>query len=143
MNAPNTFSTYDMNQFFNFSITFANNYALSTLLPNPAYIGHRSRIGPVSQLDENNIEIAIVCNDELIQLNDDDNVAYVDPAQLVQVIAILSGLPLAASYDYTLGTSGQFDMVTEAGFKAIRSILSPTTPVNFQASLHTLSHKKA
>jgi hypothetical protein len=48
---------------------------------------------------------------------------------------------MAASLDFTLGTSGEFDMVTEAGFKAIRSILSPTTPVNFQASLHTVSFK--
>lgn len=139
MNAPNTFSTYDLNQFFNFSITFANGYALSTLLPNPAYIGHHSRIGTDFSF-ENKIEIAIVCNDELIQLSDDDTVAFVDPTQLAQVIAILSGLPLAAylytTYDYN-------DMVTEAGFAAIRSILSPTTPINFQASLHTLSNKKA
>ena len=141
MNAPNTFATYDMNAMFNFSITFANGYALSTLLPNPAYAGRQTTLMPVSQLEENKIEIAILCNDELIQLNDADNVAFVDPTQLAQVIAILSGLPLEASLDFTLGTSGEFDMVTEAGFKAIRSILSPTTPVNFQASLHTVSFK--
>ena len=133
MNAPNTFATYDRNQWFNFSITFANGYALSTLLP-------------VSQLEENKIEIAILCNDKLIRLNDDEDrakitrhIAFVDPTQLALVIGILSGLPQAAASD----TSGKFDMVTEDSLWAIRSILSPTTPVNFQASLHTLSNKKA
>jgi len=143
MNAPNTFSTYDMNAMFNFSITFANGYALSTLLPNPAYAGPRTTLMPISKLEENKIEIAILCNDELIRLNDDEDVAFVDPAQLALVIGILSGLPQAASLDFTLGTSGKFDMVTEDAFWAIRSILSATTPVNFQASLHTLSNKKA
>lgn len=143
MNAPNTFSTYGMNAMFNFSITFANGYALSTLLPNPAYAGRQTTLMPISKLEENKIEIAILCNDELIRLNDDEDVAFVDPAQLALVIGILSGLPQAASLDFTLGTSGQFDMVTEDSLWAIRSILSPTTPVNFQASLHTLSNKKA
>lgn len=143
MNAPNTFSTYDMNAMFNFSITFANGYALSTLLPNPAYAGPRTTLMPISKLEENKIEIAILCNDKLIRLNDDEDIAFVDPAQLALVIGILSGLPQAASLDFTLGTSGQFDMVTEDSLWAIRSILSATTPVNFQASLHTLSNKKA
>ena len=134
MNAPNTFATYDMNAMFNFSITFANGYALSTLLPNPAYAGRQTTLMPVSQLEENKIEIAILCNDKLIQLNDADNVAFVDPTQLAQVIAILSGLPMAASYDYSIDI--------DSGFKAIRSILSPTTPVNFQSSLHIVNWKK-
>ena len=140
MNAPNTFSTYDMNQWFNFSMTFANGYALSTLLPNPAYAGrHPTRLMPVSQLEENKIEIAIFCNDKMIRLNADEDIAFVDPAQLALVIQIVSGLPQAATCD----TSGKFDMVTADSLWAIRSILSPTTPVNFQASLHTLSNKKA
>lgn len=115
MDAPNTFSTYDMNQWFNFSITFANGYALSTLLPNPAYVGQRARIMPVSQLEENKIEIAIMFNDEPITLNDGEDIAYVDPTQLAQVITILSGLPRS-----------EFDC--HAGFAAIRSVLSQASP---------------
>ena len=122
MNAPNTFATYDMNAMFNFSITFANGYALSTLLPNPAYAGRQTTLMPVSKLEENKIEIAIMCNDKLIRLNAYDDIAFVDPAQLALVIQIVSGLPQAAA-----DTSGKFDMVTEDSLWAIRSILSPTT----------------
>lgn len=79
MNDLNTFSVNSRGDFMNFSISFDNGYTLSTLF------------SPDKKYDR--IEIAIVYNDQLICLNG-DNIAFVNPKELAQIISLLASLPL-------------------------------------------------
>ena len=82
MNDLNTFSVNSRGDFMNFSISFDNGYTLSTLL-------HANRLS--YKFDR--IEIAIVYNGQLICLNGEDNIAFVNPKELAQIISLLASLP--------------------------------------------------
>lgn len=83
MNDLNTFSVNSRGDFMNFSISFDNGYTLSTLL-----------CANKLSYKFDRIEIAIVYNDQLIHLSGEDNIAFVNPKELAQIISLLASLSL-------------------------------------------------
>lgn len=90
MNDLNTFSVNSRGDFMNFSISFDNGYTLSTLLCSNLLVALECKLS--HKFDK--IEIAIVYNDQLICLNGEDNIAFVNPKELAQIISLLASLPL-------------------------------------------------
>ncbi len=83
MNDLNTFSVNSRGDFMNFSISFDNGYTLSTLL-----------CANKLSYKFDRIEIAIIYNGQLICLNGEDNIAFVNPKELAQIMSLLASLPL-------------------------------------------------